>query len=100
MPMASAMPYKTIKADGLISAGWSGAYWGASAGGGATRSDVISAERGVQSSSGFINGFDALDTASADNGYGGLVHLFAGWNFQVSRSIVGAQIEATSSDLD
>lgn len=54
----------------------------------------------VQSSLGFINGYDALGAASADNEYGGLVDLFVGWNFQISRAIVGAQIEVTASDLD
>ncbi|TAI60330.1 outer membrane beta-barrel protein [Bradyrhizobium sp. Leo170] len=102
--MASAMPYKTIKADGPISAGWSGAYWGASAGGGATRSDVISAERNTQAFSGnpfpfTISGLETVGTSSANNG-GGLIDLYAGWNVQVSKVVLGAQLEATASELN
>ena len=83
---------------------WTGAYWGASAGGAATRSSVISTERDIQA---FptnpppfsVNGFDSLGTSSG-SASGGLVDLFAGWNVQISRAVVGAQVEATASDLN
>lgn len=84
---------------------WTGAYWGASAGGGVTSSKVTSNE---QYSANFpsnsypfsINGQNMTDTSGAGHRGGAMIDLFGGWNFQVSRFVVGAQLEATVSDLN
>lgn len=83
--------------------GWTGAFWGASAGGAVTRSSVTSAER---YSSAFpsntppytVVGYDML-SSSEGRGAGGFIDLFAGWNAQLSNVVVGVQLEATASDL-
>jgi outer membrane immunogenic protein len=103
--VASAMAYKAIPNDHSVPVSWTGAYWGASAGGAATRSSVISAERNTQAFATnpppfSVNGLDGLGNTSGSNGFGGLVDLFAGWNIQISRAVVGAQLEATASDLN
>ncbi|MBO4226638.1 outer membrane protein [Bradyrhizobium neotropicale] len=101
--VASAMPYKAIEANRPAS-GWTGAYWGASAGGAATRSSVVSAQRDTQAISTnplpfAISGLDTVGNSSANNG-GGLIDLFAGWSVQVSKLVLGAQLEATASQLN
>lgn len=101
--LASAMPYKVVETN-RPTPNWTGAYWGASAGGAATRSSVVSAERNTQAFSGnpfpfTISGLETVGTSSANNG-GGLIDLFAGWNVQVSRVVLGAQLEATASQLN
>lgn len=86
------------------SIGWTGAYWGATGGGAATKSNVISAERDAQA---FptnqrpfgVNGIDLLATSRGHNA-GGLLDVFAGWNAQVSNFVVGGQLEATAANLD
>ena len=98
--VASAMAYKAGPNDHPALVSWTGVYWGASAGGAATRSKVISAERNLQAFSNTVTGYDILGNSSASNGFGGLIDLFAGWNIQISRAVVGAQIEATASDLN
>jgi outer membrane immunogenic protein len=85
---------------------WSGAYWGASAGGGITRSRVTGNE---QYSSNFpgntypfnVNGYNMADSSGPGHRGGALIDVFAGWNVQLSRSfVVGGQLEATVSDLN
>jgi opacity protein-like surface antigen len=100
---ASAMAYKVNEAN-RPTAGWTGAYWGASVGGAATRSSVVSAERNTQAFSAnpspfTISGSETVGTSSVNNG-GGLLDLFAGWNVQVSRVVLGTQLEATASQLN
>jgi opacity protein-like surface antigen len=84
---------------------WSGAYFGASGGGAVTRSKVAATE---QYSSNYpistypynINGQNMTDVSGPGNRGGGLIDVFAGWNFQISRAfVVGGQVEATISDL-
>ncbi|MCA6111210.1 hypothetical protein [Bradyrhizobium cenepequi] len=101
--VASALAYKVTETVRPV-AGWTGAYWGASAGRAATRSSVVSAQRDTQAISGnpfpfTISGLDTVGNSSANNG-GGLIDLFAGWNVQVSRVVLGAQLEATASQLN
>ncbi|WP_338317571.1 outer membrane protein, partial [Bradyrhizobium ottawaense] len=77
-------------------ASWTGAFWGASAGGAATRSATSSVEQATMGSAGY-NTADA--SGPARNG-GGFLDLFAGWNTQMSRVVVGGQLEATAADLN
>jgi outer membrane immunogenic protein len=85
---------------------WAGAYWGASAGGAATRSSVTANEQyiGNYPTNSFpynINGESMSDISGPGHRGGALIDAFGGWNFQVSRAIVvGAQVEATASDLN
>jgi opacity protein-like surface antigen len=86
------------------SIGWAGAYWGATAGGAATKSNVISAERDTQAfptnpAPFGVNGIDLLGTSRGRNA-GGLLDVFAGWSAQVSNFVVGGQLEATAADLN
>lgn len=83
---------------------WTGAYWGASAGGAATRSNVASAQRALQEFPANapplqVNGYDALGRASANNG-GGMIDVFAGWNTRLSNFVIGGQLEATAAALN
>jgi outer membrane immunogenic protein len=101
---ASAMVYKAYPADPMPS-GWAGAYWGASAGGAATRSRVTSAEREtnafVANPSPFnLSGIDILGTSGPNRGSGGLIDLYAGLNVQLSNVVVGGQLEATASSAN
>jgi len=84
---------------------WAGAYWGASAGGGITRSRVNASE---QYSTNFaaisypdnINVANMTDASGPGHRGGALIDVFAGWNFQLSHLfVVGGQIEATVADL-
>jgi outer membrane immunogenic protein len=102
-----AVPSKSVAYKASVeqpSSGWTGAYWGASAGGAATRSNVLSAERDVQAFPANpppfgVNGMDMLGTSRGSKA-GGLLDVFAGWNAQVSNFVVGGQLEATSADLN
>lgn len=83
---------------------WTGAFWGASAGGAATKASTSSAERTADLNSGAIPpfdlfGFNSSDLSGKTNGGGGFIDLFAGWDTQVSRLVIGGQLEATASDL-
>jgi opacity protein-like surface antigen len=83
---------------------WPGAYWGASAGGAATRSSVVSTQRDMQAFPGNppplnVNGYDVLGRASANHG-GGVIDVFAGWNARLSNFVVGGQLEATAAELN
>ena len=103
--VASALAYKASPTDHPVLVDWTGAYWGASAGGAVTRSSVISTERDIQAFPAnpppfTVNGFDALGNSSASAGFGGLIDLFAGWNVRISRAVVGAQLEATAANLN
>jgi outer membrane immunogenic protein len=88
------------------SAIWSGAYWGAAAGGGITRSRVTANEQYISNfpTNGYpynINGSNMADSSGPGHRGGALIDVFAGWNFQPSRSfVVGGQLEATVSDLN
>jgi outer membrane immunogenic protein len=101
--LASAMASANRPAEPQTSS-WTGAYWGATAGGAATRSSVVSTQRDLQ---GFpsnippfnLTGYDLLGRASASNG-GGVIDVFAGWNTRVSNFIVGGQLEATAAALN
>jgi len=102
--VTSAMAYKASPSGHPAPAGWTGAYWGASAGGAATRSTVISAERDLNTfptnTPPFnVNGIDILGSSAASKS-GGLMDVFAGWNTQVATLVIGTQIEATASDLN
>jgi outer membrane immunogenic protein len=86
-------------------ASWTGAFWGASAGGAATRSAVTSAEHYIASSPGSappfnINGLNLLGQSGPTHGIGSAIDVFAGWNTQISNIVVGAQLEATASNLN
>jgi outer membrane immunogenic protein len=84
---------------------WTGAFWGVSAGGGATHSRVTSTEHITES---FptnpppftISGMDTLGTSGPGNATGAMIDLFAGWNTQISNVVVGAQLEATAANLN
>ncbi|WP_156795483.1 outer membrane protein [Bradyrhizobium icense] len=100
--VASVMASTSYPAERTAS-GWTGAYWGASAGGAATRSSVVSAQRDVQAFPSNppplnVNGYDVLGRASASNG-GGVIDVFAGWNARLSKIVVGGQLEATAAEL-
>ncbi|WP_159012462.1 outer membrane beta-barrel protein [Bradyrhizobium sp. S69] len=85
---------------------WSGAYWGASAGGGVTKSRVTSNEQfseNFQSNSYpfNVNGENMTDTSGPGHRGGAMIDLFGGWNFQISQAfVVGGQLEASVSDLN
>jgi outer membrane immunogenic protein len=84
-------------------ASWDGFFWGASAGGASTRSRVSSSETVAQTSvsPGFssVNGYQSFAFADSDSG-GGFLDLFGGANLQISRFVIGGQLEATVADLD
>jgi outer membrane immunogenic protein len=84
---------------------WSGAYWGVSAGGGVTSSKVTSNEQYTANypSNPYpynINGQTMTDISGPGHRGGAMIDVFGGWNFQVSRFVFGAQLEATVSDLN
>jgi hypothetical protein len=102
-PAASAMASANLPAE-RTSSGWTGAYWGASAGGAATRSSVHSSQRDLQAFPGNtppfnVTGYDVVGQASAGNG-GGAIDVFAGWNVRLSNFVVGGQLEATAGALN
>lgn len=76
--------------------GWTGFFWGASAGGAATRSQTNSAERATSGAF----GFNALDLSGPGSNGGGFIDLFAGGDVQVSRFVLGGQVEASIADLN
>ena len=78
------------------SLGWTGIYWGASAGGAVTRSNVASSQ---QDTNGPTFGIDVTGRSAAQ-GAGGLVDVFTGWNSRISNIVIGGQIEATSANLN
>ncbi|WP_245315747.1 outer membrane protein [Bradyrhizobium yuanmingense] len=69
---------------------------GASAGGAATRSQTNSVERATNGPSGFI----ASDLSGPASNAGGFIDVFAGGDVQVSRLVLGGQLEASISDLN
>lgn len=85
--------------------GWTGAFWGASAGGAATRAATSSAERAANALFGGpppfdLTGYTASDVSGTSKGGGGFIDLFAGADVQFSRIVIGGQLEATASDLN
>jgi opacity protein-like surface antigen len=84
----------------------SGPFWGASAGGAATRSQVTSRERYTSSVPGNavpfnVIGEDMLGSSRPTNRGGAMLDVFAGWNTRISdRFVVGGQLEATASSLN
>jgi opacity protein-like surface antigen len=104
-PRSSALNSNARLPDRPALNGWAGVYWGASAGGAATRSNVLSAGRDTQNSpsSSFpfnVSAIDIMGSSTSKNGYGGVVDLFGGWNVQLARVVLGAQLEATAADLN
>ncbi|GMO20792.1 outer membrane beta-barrel protein [Bradyrhizobium sp. TM233] len=84
---------------------WTGAFWGGSVGGAATRAGTRSDERTTQGNS--LNappfdlfGFNSLDQSGTAKNGGGFIDLFAGGDVQISRLVVGGQLEATVADLN
>ena len=75
--------------------GWTGIFWGAAAGGAATRSQTTSIERATNGPV----GFNTLDLSGPTTNGGGFIDVFAGGDVQVSRFVLGGQLEATVSDL-
>jgi outer membrane immunogenic protein len=103
----AAIPSKAVRSYSIepTPSGWTGAFWGASAGGAATRSSVVSSERYSSTFAGGappnnITGVDMLGSSGPGHSDGGLIDVFAGWNIQVSNLVVGAQLEATISNLN
>lgn len=93
-----------VKATPIAKPSWTGAFWGASAGGAATRSRTSTSERTAFSTPTNVPPLNFFgDTTSAASGpssnAGGFIDLFAGWDTQFSRLVVGAQLEATTADL-
>lgn len=84
----------TIRPQALPS--WTGAFWGASAGGAATSARTNSVERATNGPF----GFNASDLSGPSSNGGGFIDLFAGGDLQVSRLVLGGQFEATLSDLN
>ena len=107
-PVRNSYASYPLKAEPIVdeTPTWSGAYWGASAGGAVTRSSVTSTERAIQSfptnTAPFnIQGQNMADISGPGNRRGAMIDVFAGWNFQISpRFVVGGQLEATVSDLN
>lgn len=83
-----------------IETGWTGIFWGASAGGARTRSSTTSAEQATIASPGLLSGYDTSDRSGPTSNAGGFIDLFAGGHLQVSRFVLGGQVEATASDLN
>lgn len=76
--------------------GWTGFFWGASAGGASTRSQTNSVERATNGP----GGFNAADLSGPASNGGGFIDLFAGGDLQFSRLVVGGQLEASIADLN
>jgi opacity protein-like surface antigen len=88
-----------------LDSSWTGAFWGVSAGGAATRSSASSSEHFT----GFFptnpppsnfSGLDMLGRSGPSHGAGAVIDVFAGWNTRISNFVVGAQLEATAANLD
>lgn len=96
----SALAYKVYPVTPKTS-GWTGMFWGASAGGVDTRSSVTSTQRDTLIPSVNIPGagYDAVGR-SAGNHAGGVIDVFAGWNTQINRIVIGGQLEATAANLN
>lgn len=96
----AAIPPSALASAPIISSpqpsGWTSIFWGASAGGAATRSQTTSVERATNGPS----GFNALDRSGPASNGGGFIDMFAGGDVQVSRLVLGGQLEATISDLN
>jgi outer membrane immunogenic protein len=105
VPDRAAPIYKSLPAN-LPATSWTGAFWGASAGGAATRSGVTSSEQNLFTGTNvpsnllsFVNRQDTLGSAGPGRGSGAMIDVFAGWNTQISNIVIGGQVEATMSNL-
>lgn len=76
--------------------GWTGLFWGASAGGAVTWSQTNSVERATNGAV----GFNTSDLSGPASNGGGFIDLFAGGDVQVSRLVLGGQLEASVADLN
>lgn len=88
-----------------LAVSWTGPFWGASAGGAATRASTISVGRTTQSFAANpppfdLTGFNSSDVSGRTSNGGGFIDLFAGWDVQLSRFVIGGQLEATAADLN
>lgn len=84
---------------------WTGAFWGGSVGGAATKASTRSDERTTQGNTASVPpfdlfGFNSLDLSGTAKNGGGFIDLFAGGDVQVSRLVIGGQLEATVADLN
>jgi outer membrane immunogenic protein len=103
MPTRQPMPGQLSQTS--TDAGWTGIFWGASAGGAATRSSTTSSERVTQAFPGNpppfdLTGFNTSAVTGPRRNSGGFIDVFAGGDFQLGRFVLGGQIEATASDLN
>ncbi|MGY2906977.1 outer membrane protein [Bradyrhizobium sp. URHC0002] len=105
----AAMPAKDLAPNQLsqtsTATGWTGIFWGASAGGAATKSSTTSSERAAQIFPGNtppfdLNGFNTSSVSGPNGNAGGFIDVFAGGDFQLARLVFGGQFEATASDLN
>jgi outer membrane immunogenic protein len=84
---------------------WTGVFWGVSAGGAATKSNTASTERVAMTFPGNappfdLTGFNTSAITGPAHHTGGFIDVFAGWDVQLARLVLGGQVEATVSDLD
>jgi len=105
MPVVAQPSVQVIASPSNLPASWTGLFWGASAGGAATRSRTTSAETYTSLFPSnpppfVINGLASVNNSGPTNHSGGFLDLYAGWDAQISRAVVGAQIEATIANLD
>jgi outer membrane immunogenic protein len=103
MPTRQPIPGQSSQTS--TDAGWTRVFWGASAGGAATRSSTTSSERVAQAFPSNLppfdlTGFNTSAVTGPSRNAGGFVDVFAGWDFQLARLVFGGQIEATASDLN
>jgi opacity protein-like surface antigen len=103
MPARQPMPSPINQAT--TDTGWTGVFWGASAGGAATKSSTASSERVAQAFPGNpppldLAGFNTSAVTGPTRNSGGFMDVFAGGDFQLGRFVLGGQIEATASDLN
>lgn len=104
---SASMPVKTlpIRVREDTSLNWTGLYWGVTAGGAITRSQVVQTEQYVSNipanpPPANINGINMAATSGPSHGAGGVVDIFGGWNYQFANTLlIGAQLEATVGDL-
>ena len=103
--MPTKQPIPSQSSQTSTDTGWTGVFWGASAGGATTKSSTTSSERVAQAIPGNpppfdLAGFNTSAVTGPTGNSGGFVDVFAGWDFQVARLVLGGQIEATASDLN
>lgn len=103
----AAIPVKAVVpvAAPVAQLSWTGALWGGSVGGAATKASTRSDERTTQGNS--LNappfdlfGFNSLDLSGPAKSGGGFIDWFAGGDVQVSRLVIGGQLEVSVADLN